>query len=327
MKVLVTGGTSLLGAGVARLLHERGEDVTVMQRSPSGMGMAEILGDIGDTDALEAAARGADAVVHLAARVAATGSWSDFETVNVRGTADVLGAAIAAGVSRFVYVSSPSVAHQGQSLVGAGAAPANPATARGYYARSKAEAERVALAGNTKALSVVAIRPHLVWGPGDQQLVGRVVERARQGRLAIVGSGTALIDSTYIDNAVDALVAALDRAPELGGRAFVVSNGQPRPVREMLNRIVAAAGLPPPTLQVPAAVARAGGRVVEAWWDRRDRQDDPPMTSFLAEQLATAHWFDQRETRRALQWEPQVDLAEGFRRLAAWFAARRGSSQ
>lgn len=321
VKVLVTGGTSLLGASVARLLHERGDDVTVMQRSPSGLDMAEVLGDIGDAAALAEATKDADAVIHLAARVAATGTWSDFEATNVRGTAELLGAAVAAGVSRFVYVSSPSVAHAGESLVGAGAAPANPATARGFYARSKAEAERVALAGNSKSLSVLAIRPHLVWGPGDRQLVGRIVERARQGRLAIVGSGTALIDTTYVDNAADALVSAVERAPKLAGRALVVSNGQPRPVREMLNRIVAAAGLEPPTLKVPASVAKTGGRAVEAWWQRKQRLDDPPMTSFLAEQLATAHWFDQRETRRALQWEPKVDLAEGFRRLEAWFAS------
>ncbi|MCP3975718.1 MAG: NAD-dependent epimerase/dehydratase family protein [bacterium] len=321
MKVLVTGGTSLLGAAVARRLDTRGDDVTVMQRSPSGLGMREVLGDIGDTSTLASATKGVEAVVHLAARVAATGSWSDFEDTNIRGTANTLGAAVAAGVGRFVYVSSPSVVHAGDSLVGAGAGPADPVTARGFYARSKAEAERVALAGDSETLSVVAVRPHLVWGPGDKQLVGRIVERARQGRLAIVGSGTALIDTTYIDNAADALVAAVDRASELGGRALVVSNGQPRPVREMLNRIVAAAGLPSPTLKVPAPVAKIGGRLVESWWDRRHREDDPPMTGFLAEQLATAHWFDQREARLALRWEPQVDLAEGFRRLEAWFAA------
>jgi len=136
-----------------------------------------------------------------------------------------------------------------------------------------------------------------------------------------VGSGTALIDATYVDNAADALLAAVDRAPNLNGRALVVSNGQPRPVAELLTRIVAAAGLPPPRIQVPARVAWAGGKAVEMVWERTGREDDPPMTSFLAEQLATAHWFDQRETRRALQWEPAVSLEEGFRRLTTWFAS------
>lgn len=321
MRVLVTGGTSLLGGAVARRLHDRGDEVTVFQRRPSGMDMAERLGDVGDREAVAAVTRGVDAVVHLAAKVAATGSWEEFERVNVQGTENVVEAAKATGVVRFVHVSSPSVAHSGTSLVGAAAEPANPVTARGHYATSKAQGELLALAATSDRMRVVAIRPHLVWGPGDTQLVGRIVERARTGRLAIVGTGAALIDTTYIDNAADAVVAAVDRAPELGGRPLVVSNGQPRPVAELLTRIATAAGLPPPRIKVPAPVARAGGRAVEAVWERQGRDDDPPMTSFLAEQLATAHWFDQRETRRALQWAPAIDLDEGFRRLRAWFEA------
>ena len=177
---------------------------------------------------------------------------------NVDGTANLLAAAREAGVSRFVHVSSPSVAHAGAALVGAGAAPADPDRAHGPYARSKAVAERLALA--TSGLPVVAVRPHLVWGPGDTQLVGRIVERARSGRLAVVDAGAALIDTTYVDNAVSALVAALDRAPALAGQAFVVTNGEPRPVAELVARICAAAGVPAPTRHVPYRVARRAAR-------------------------------------------------------------------
>jgi nucleoside-diphosphate-sugar epimerase len=322
MKVLVTGGTSLLGGAVAHLLRDRGEDVMLLQRRPGPVGFAERLGDIADPAVVTAAIAGMEAIVHIAARVGVTGSWSDFERTNVTGTANVIAAAKAEGVTRFVYVSSPSVAHTGKSLVGADAEPATPDAVRGHYARSKAQAEVLALAASNESFPVVALRPHLIWGPGDTQLVGRIVARAREGKLAIVGSGAALIDSTYIDNAADAIVAGLDRVPALGGQAFVISNGQPRPVRELINRIVLAAGLEPPTLRVPYTVARVGGLAAEKVWDRTERDDDPPMTSFLAEQLATAHWFDQRATRRALQWEPAVSLDEGFARLQQWFAAR-----
>jgi nucleoside-diphosphate-sugar epimerase len=170
-------------------------------------------------------------------------------------------------------------------------------------------------------MAVVAVRPHLVWGPGDTQLVGRIVERARRARLAVVGSGMALIDTTYMDNAADAIIAALERAPELAGRALVVSNGEPRPVQELFDRIAAAAGVAPSRLRVPSAVARAGGTIAERLWERTGRREDPPMTRFLAEQLSTAHWFDQRETRRLLAWTPAVPLDEGFRRLREWYAA------
>jgi nucleoside-diphosphate-sugar epimerase len=219
-----------------------------------------------------------------------------------------------------VYISSPSVAHAGASLVGDTARRADPERARGNYSRSKAQAELLALGSNGDSFAVVAVRPHLIWGPGDTQLVGRIVDRARQGRLAIVGSGAALIDTTYIDNAADAIVAAVDRAEHLGGRAFVVTNGEPRPVQELLTRIAVAAGCKPPRLHVPAQLARMGGLVLEGIWNRLQRTDDPPITSFLAEQLSTAHWFDQRETREALQWEPTVTLDEGFARLKAWLA-------
>ncbi len=205
------------------------------------------------------------------------------------------------------------------------AAPADPDRAHGPYARSKAVAERMALA--THGLPVVAIRPHLVWGPGDTQLVGRIVERARSGRLAVVGAGAALVDTTYVDNAVSALVAALDRAPALAGQAYVVSNGEPRPIGELVARICAAAGVPAPTRHVPYQVARLGGAVVEGVWAALRREDDPPMTRFLAEQLATAHWFDLRETRAALGWEPAVTLDEGFARLAAALAASAATAQ
>jgi 2-alkyl-3-oxoalkanoate reductase len=380
VRVLVTGARGMLGRAVALALAARGDDVTVLQRRPSRLPLREVLADLGDPDApLEAALAGQDAVVHLAAKVDVVGPWRDYARTNVEGTRRLLDAVRAAGVTRFVHVSSPSVAHAGDPLVGAGAGPADPGGARGHYARSKALAEQAVLgtddvphhgarragskadpAGQDHATdppldtpdtpdtpdtathrppdtqpidrttdlppdtqptdgapheprscpAVVVVRPHLVWGPGDTQLVGRILARARAGRLAVVGTGTALIDTTYVDDAVDALVAALDRAPDLHGRVLVVSGGEPRPVAELLASICAAVGAPAPRVSVPAGLARVAGAVAETFWRR-----EPPMTRFLAEQLSTAHWFDQRETRAALGWAPRVGLDEGFRRL------------
>lgn len=319
MRVLVTGATSLLGRTVVEHLVDRGNEVSVFQRRPSGLDVAEYLGDVADREAVSQAMSEVDAVVHVAGLVSMTGDWDDFVSTNVTGTSNVVESARDAGVSRFVQISSPSVAHSGGSLVGVSAGAADPVTTRGHYATSKAMAELIALAADSADMSVVALRPHLIWGPGDTQLIGRIVERARQGRLAIIGTGAALIDTTYIDNAASAVVAALDHAPDLGGRAFVVTNGQPRSVRELINRIVMSAGLEPPTMKVPYTVARAGGGAVERIWDRRSTDSEPPMTSFVAEQLGSAHWFDQRETRKALQWKPHVSLCEGFDRLKASF--------
>jgi len=322
VRVLVTGASGMLGGAVARVLRSRGDEVTVFQRGASGFPGREVRGDVTEASAVAAAARGQDAVVHLAARVSVTGPWSAFAAVNVGGTANVVAAAQSSdSVRRLVFVSSPSVAHGGSALVGVGAGPADPARARGHYARSKAAAELLALAADGPSLAVVAVRPHLVWGPGDTQLVGRIVARARAGRLVLVDRGLALMDCTYVDNAVAAIVAALDRAVVAHGQAVVVTNGEPRPVAEVLSRIALAAGAPAPTRRVPFAVARVGGFVAEGVWALLGRSDVPPMTRFLAEQLATAHWFDQRVTRSALSWAPTVSLEEGFARLAAWYAA------
>lgn len=317
MKVLVTGASGMLGAAVAGALAARGDQVTVLQRRPSGSGHREVLADVADAAAVAGAVAGQDAVVHLAAKVDITGRWRDFVRTNVTGTRAVLDACRTHGVPRLVHVSSPSVAHSGRALVGTGAGPADPATARGHYARTKAEAERVVLhAPSDRGPTVVVVRPHLVWGPGDAQLVGRIVARARAGRLFLVGSGAALVDTTYVVNAAEALVAALDRCEPARGRALVVSNGEPRPVAELLASICAAAGLAPPRRAVPAGLARVVGAAVETAWPLLHRRDEPPVTRFLAEQLGTAHWFDQRQTRDALDWSPRIGLDEGFAELA-----------
>ena len=320
----------MLGRGVALALAARGDGVTVLQRRPAGLGLPEVLADVADADAVRAAAAGQDAVVHLAAKVNVVGPEAEYLRVNVGGTRVVVDACRAAGIARLVHVSSPSVAHPGRSLVGRGADPADPATARGPYARSKALAEEVALGADSDELAVVVIRPHLVWGPGDRQLIARVVDRARRGRLPLVGSGAALIDTTYVSNAVDALVAALDRCTDARGRALVVTNGEPRPVAEMLAAVCRAAGARVPTRHVPVQLAQLGGAALESLWALQERvspagpaPNDPPLTRFLVDQLSTAHWFDQRLTRKILRWQPRVCLDDGLAELAHWYATQR----
>lgn len=324
MIVLATGTSGFLGRAVVRELAAAGHEVRTLQRRPSGIaGVRDILGSITDAETVAGAVEGVDAVVHLAAKVSLAGDVREFRTVNVDGTRVLLDAAARAGASRFVQVSSPSVAHAGSALSGAGADPADPVHARGEYARTKAEAELLALSRDTEAMRVVAVRPHLVWGPGDPQLIDRIVARARRGTLPLLNGGTALIDTTYVDNAATGIVAALHRADAVGGRAYVLTNGEPRPVGDLMAGICRAAGVPEPRLRLPAAVARAAGAAVERIWQIRPGADEPPMTRFLAEQLSTAHWFDQTSIRHDLQWRPTVTIDEGLDRLARFYADAR----
>ena len=330
MRVLVTGGSSLIGAGVAAALVSRGDEVVVQQRSRSdvvgALDVRQELGDIRDLDAVLSAADGCDAVVHLAAKVGVVGPWEEYRSINVDGTRNVLAVARRLDVGRVVHVSSPSVAHGGEPIIGGGADEPVLGRRHAWYPESKAMAEIEALAAAGDDLGVVAIRPHLVWGPGDTQLVGRIVERATTGRLALVGGGRALVDTTYIDNAVDALVAALDAvgpgAP-CSGRAYVVSNGEPRTIRELVEGICRAAAVPFEPKTVSLRVGRSLGAVVERAWPLLRRSDEPPLTQFLADQLGTAHWFDPRPARDDLGWTPRVSIDDGLARLAAWYGSDR----
>ena len=319
MKVLVTGGSSLLGRTVANLLVARGEDVTCFQRSASGSNAVDVLGDIRDRAELFAAADGVDAVVHLAALVAPKAPWADMVAINVEGTRNALKAAVAGG--RFVYISSPSVSFHDQASVGLGALAAD-YSGRDGYARSKALAENVVRSEST--IPTVILRPHLVWGPGDTQLIGRIVDRARSGKLVLPDGGRALLDTTYLDDAAAGILAGLDHCvagDEATTRPLVITGGEPRPLRDLVSSILEAAGIERMPRSVPAPVAGLLGSLIDRVWPG----SEPPLTHFAARQLSVAHWFDQRETRRILGWEPKVGLDEGFNRLRAAFASSSDS--
>ena len=341
-RILFTGASGLLGRESVLALLRAGYDVRVFQRGDSGIAallpdsirprFEQVRGDITNAQAVDLAMTGVNGVVHAAAKVSVSGEWADYERINIEGTRTMLQAALNHSVGSFLYISSPSVAHAGAAIVGDGAGVASPEHARGNYARSKAAAELLALEANgtplpgSGVLRVGALRPHLMWGPGDTQLVERVLERSAAGRLPLLSGGTGLIDTLYIDNAADAVVRGYQRLDAFAGKALVVTNGQPRTIAELLGGFCEAVGVPAPRFSVPAKVAALAGKVIERVWERLPKNvtagDEPPMTEFLAEQLSTAHWFDQRRTRELLQWEPAVSIKEGYERLGLFYGDR-----
>jgi nucleoside-diphosphate-sugar epimerase len=193
------------------------------------------------------------------------------------------------------------------------------------YPETKAEAERLVLAANGPDLATVALRPHLVWGPGDNHLIPRLLARASAGRARFIGRGDKLVDATYIDNAVDAHLLAADRlgpTAACAGRAYFIGQGEPRPSGELVNAILEAAGIPPVTKRIPAGLAWWAGALAEAVSGLLGREDEPPLTRFVARQLSTAHWYDLTAARRDLDYVPKVSTDEGLARLREHFATQ-----
>jgi 2-alkyl-3-oxoalkanoate reductase len=326
MKILVTGGGGFLGQALCRGLVERGHAVTSFNRGRydalDALGVRQVPGDLADRDAVIAAARGCEAVFHNAAKAGAWGSYDSYHRANVLGTQHVIDACRAHGIAKLVYTSTPSVTHRATHPVAGGTADSVPYGAgfKAPYAQTKMLAEQAVLAANDATLATIALRPRLIWGVGDNQLLPRLVERARAGRLRFVGTGDNVIDTTYIDNAAQAHFDAFDHlAPSApcAGRAYFISNGEPKPAREIVNGLLRAAGAPEVDKTIPFPVAYAVGAVCEAAWPLLRLRGEPPMTRFLAEQLSTTHWYDMAPATKDFGYVPRVTIAEGLERLAA----------
>jgi 2-alkyl-3-oxoalkanoate reductase len=327
MRVLVTGGSGFLGGALVRRLLARGDTVATLNRGSypalADLGVRTVRGDLADPCAVAQAVAGADVVFHVAAKAGVAGRPAEYRAANILGTRNVITACLNARVSRLVHTSTPAVVHAGADLAGTDERVPYARRFSAPYPATKAIAERDVLASNSAALATVALRPHLVWGPADPQLTGRILDRARRGRLRFVGDGQALIDTTYVDNAVDAQLLAADALNRGigGGRAYFISQGDPRPIAQLTNAILAAGGLPPVTKTVPFPVAWAVGAVAEVGYRVLRPTAEPPITRFLARQLATAHWFDISAARRDLGYSPAVSIEEGLRRLSRHLTA------
>ncbi|HWA09940.1 MAG TPA: NAD-dependent epimerase/dehydratase family protein [Opitutaceae bacterium] len=325
MSTLVTGGTGFLGRRLVVRLLAAGRRVTVLGRTPApdleARGARFIRASVEDRDALRAACAGIETVFHTAAKVGVWGNREEFFRTNVLGTRAVIDACRANGVARLVYTSTPSVVYNGRDLAGADESLPLTRDCPAAYALTKAEAERDVLAANAPTLRTVALRPHLVWGVGDPHLVPRILARARAGRLRIIGSGHNRVDMVQVENAVDAHLAAetglAAAAPKCAGRPYFITNGEPVVLWDWINGLLRALGEPAVTRRVSLGVAQAAGAGCELLWRLLPLRSEPPMTRFVAAELAKDHWFDLSAARRDLGYRPRISMAAGTAELVA----------
>jgi nucleoside-diphosphate-sugar epimerase len=342
--VLVTGGTGFLGRRLVERLLAQGRPVVVLGRNPAPdleqRGVRFVRASLDDAVAVGAACRGIGTVFHVAAKVGVWGRYDDFFRANVLGTRALLAGCREHGVRRFVHTSTPSVVFNGQNLAGADESLPLTTACPSPYPLTKAIAEREVLAAHSPGLSTVALRPHLIWGVGDPHLVPRILARARAGKLRIVGNGQNRMDMVHVENAVDAHLAAetalaAEAAPAApyrsigdtrtaaGGRAYFITNGEPVVLWDWINGLLGALGEPAITQCVSLGAASAVGALCEAAWRVLPLKGEPPMTRFIAAELAKDHWFSIAAARRDLGYAPRISMAAGTAELVAALRAKK----
>ena len=328
MKVLVTGGGGFVGQAVCRQLAERGDTPIAFQRGAGealqGTGIEIRRGDIRNREDVFAAIEGCEAVIHTAGKAGAWGNPEDYRAINVTGTEQVIDGCRAHRIERLVFTSSPSVAHGGGDIEGGDESLPYPDSFAAPYPETKAEAERLVMAANGERLRTVSLRPHLVWGPGDNHLLPRLIERARKGPLKLPGADK-LIDTVYIDNAAQVHLQALDALdsnPDCHGRTYFISNDEPLAQADIIGRLLEAVGVDARIRPISPRAAAVAGSLAEWWWTRQKLSGEPPVTRWSAEQLSTAHWYDISAAKRDLGYRAEVSIDEGLRRLAAHTRSR-----
>ncbi|MBO1894932.1 NAD-dependent epimerase/dehydratase family protein [Shewanella sp. BF02_Schw] len=321
-KVLVTGAGGFLGLALCQRLLAAGIEVVGFARGHYPklveLGVDMRQGDISDYKSVKQAMQGCDMVFHVASKAGVWGSKQSYYSPNVDGANNIINACKTLNIKRLVYTSTPSVTFAGRDENGINESAPYADSYLNYYGESKAIAEQHVLAANSAQLYTTALRPHLIWGPNDPHLVPRVIERARAGRLKLVGHEDKRVDTIYVDNAAYAhVLAALDLVTnaKCAGKAYFLSNDQPITMADMLNRILACVDLPPVTKRVPASVAYVAGVVLETAYGLLNKSQEPIMTRFVARQLSTSHYFDISAAKQDLGYQPLVSIDQGMDKL------------
>ncbi len=330
---LVTGGGGFVGKAIVKQLIERGVACRVVGRhhypEVARLGALCLQGDIRDYDFLRASSQGVDTVFHTAALAGIWGKWQDYHSINVQGTQNVLQACREQGIIRLVYTSTPSVVFNGQDIAGGDESLPYAGKFLCHYARSKALAEKMVLAANAPGLRTCAIRPHLVWGPGDPHLIPRLLASGRKRLLKKVGTGTNMVDITYVDNVAYAHVLAADNLSGSGtaaGRAYFINQEEPVCLWDWINGLFAELNIPQVSAGVSFPLAYSLGAFSEMLHNCFRPEKEPRMTRFLAEQLAKSHYFSSARAHIDLGYTPTISTEQGMACLVKWIQKHENES-
>lgn len=318
---LVTGGSGFLGSHLVEALVARGERVRALVRPTSqtahlkGLDVELALGDLSDISSLAAAAQGVDRVYHCAALAADWGSWEAFRAANVTGVRHLLQAAVEAGVSKFVHVSTTDVYGHPDYPADESA----PYRRRGWpYGDTKIEGEQLVWQYHRQhGLPVTVVRPVNIYGPRSMTYVLEVVELLKSGGMVHLGGASKPAGLAYVTNVVDVLLRAADSEASLG-QAYNACDGSDVSWRQYVNRLAEIAGVPRPRLVIPPGLAFLAGWAMEKIYGALRISSRPLMTRMVVEVFRTNQNFPIDKARRELGFEPQVGFDEGMQRVATW---------
>lgn len=331
MKVLVTGGGGFLGRYLISLLESEDQQVVSYSRSRYDYlpgSVEQVVGDLTDLTALTAAMEGCNIVYHVASKAGVWGKYDEYYQTNVIGSYNVVEACKLNAIKFLIYTSTPSVIYTSGGVEGVDESAPYPNVFKSHYAKTKAIAEKYILEQNCETLKTLSLRPHLIWGPHDPHFIPRLKHKSQNGGFRLIGTGEYKVDHIYVENAAWGHYCAAKAIQEesngaVCGRAYFLSQNEPWPIKDLINRLMIAIGESEVNRFVPIAIATAVGTLVESVYRILDIKTEPPLSRFLVDQLSTPHWFDCRASRELLSYEPTITIEQGFERLQSWYQESR----
>ncbi len=327
-KSLVTGGCGFVGWNLVDALIARGDEVTVADITEKAHrpDVKYVKVDITDPEAISAAIEGMDTVFHNASMVHTAVNMVDLVwKVNLGGTQNVIKACQEHGVKKLVYVSSGSVVYEGNDIENGTEDLPYSSVSQAPYADSKIQAEKEALAADgVKGVRVCAIRPHVIFGPGDGRFLPALLKKAYSGQLKFgVGRRNRFSDYTYISNLTDALLLAdegLEEGGKAGGEAYFVTNGEPMPFFDFIDMVLVRLGKPKVKWMVPGKIAYAVAAIAEGIDTLKggSLNSEDGFTRFSVRYMCSHHYFSIEKAKRDLGYEPKVNLVEGLDKTMVW---------
>ncbi len=322
IKVLVTGGGGFLGMAIVKRLLENGYSVSSFSRSEypefQALGVQAFRGDLADRDSVSSAVENQDIVIHSGALAGFWGPAKNFYHSNVLGTQNIVDACLEFKVKKLLYISSASVVFSGKDIENGGPDIPYPKKHQNHYSRTKRLGEKLVLEANNEALKTISLRPHIILGPGDKHILPRLIDRAKSGKLRIIGNGRNFIDIVYIDNLVDACMCtleAMDNSSECLGKSYFITNGQPVLLWDFINELLSGINQTRITKKIPAPVALVIAKTLTGITRILIPAKEPVLTPYLVKELSQNHWFNIEYSKRDLGYDPKVSNKETLEKL------------